>query len=79
MDFAQCLIDAYQRPGFVAQFNRLTGYDLRDDSDPDSEECLAFALFVEKYIWKPTLDEVGLPFVSQIHGHPMMGKLWVEI
>jgi hypothetical protein len=79
MDFSECLTNAANTPGFIKQFNRITGYDLRDDSDPDSEDCLAFALFVEKYIWKPTLDEVGLPFESQIHDHPMLGKLRIEI
>jgi hypothetical protein len=53
MDFSQCLIDAANTPGFIEQFNRITGYDLRDDSDPDSEACLAFALFVEKYMALP--------------------------
>jgi hypothetical protein len=79
MDFAQCLADVASAPGFIAQFNRLTGYNLRDDSSPESEDCLAFALFVEKYIWEPVLEEQGLPFVSQIHDHPFMGRLRVEI
>jgi hypothetical protein len=78
MDFAQCLLDA-GTPEFIERFNQITGYDLRLDSDPNSEDCLAFALFVEKYIWRPTLDELGLPFESQIHDHPMMGKLRIEI
>jgi hypothetical protein len=50
MDFAQCLADVAWTPGFITQCNRLTGYNLRDDSSPESEDCLAFALFVEKYI-----------------------------
>lgn len=40
---------------------------------------MAFVLFVEKYIWRPVLEEQGLPFVSQIHDHPMMGKLRIKI
>jgi hypothetical protein len=50
MDFAQCLADVAWTPGFITQCNRLTGYNLGDDSSPESEDCLAFALFVEKYI-----------------------------
>ena len=79
MDFAQCLVNAASIPGFIEQFNRLTGYDLRDDSSPDSEEALAFALFVEKYVWKPVLEQQGLPFVRQIRDHPYMGRLRVAI
>jgi hypothetical protein len=79
MDFAQCLRNAAEMPGFIEQFNRITGYALQDDSSPDSEDALAFALFVEKYIWKPVLEKQGLPFVSQIKPHRYTGRLRVEI
>jgi hypothetical protein len=79
MDFAQCLVNAASIPGFIEQFNRLTGYDLRDDSSPDSEEALAFALFVEKYVWFPVLAQQGLPCVSQMKPHPYTGRLRIAI
>jgi hypothetical protein len=76
---AQCRRNAAEMPEFIAQLNRLAGYHLQDDSSPESEDCLAFALFVAKDIWRPGLEEQSLPCVSQIHAHPMMGQLWIEI
>jgi hypothetical protein len=50
---AQCLRDCAITPGFVDEFNAITGLQFGLDSAPDSVDAQAFAVVVDAYIWRP--------------------------
>lgn len=55
---AKCCEESANKPGFVEQFNRLTGCHFGPDSSPDSADSQEFILFVQKYIWIAVVDSM---------------------
>jgi hypothetical protein len=44
-------------PGFVDEFNQLTGLQFGPDSAPDSVDTQVFCAFVDKYVYRPVLQQ----------------------
>jgi hypothetical protein len=47
------------QPGFLAQWNRLTGYALTPEPSPGSEAAQAFLRFVDEHIWSHTVKAMA--------------------
>jgi hypothetical protein len=56
--FAECVLECSHTPGFVEQFNRLSGHQLSPRSAPESPDAQAFADFVYRYVWVPTCSQI---------------------
>jgi hypothetical protein len=55
---ARCCEESANTPGFVAQFNRLTGCDFSPASTPESEDSQQFIAFVDEHIWSAVVDSM---------------------
>jgi hypothetical protein len=53
---ARCCEESANTPGFVQDFNRLTGCHFSPASTPDSSDSQQFIMFVDKYIWSAVAD-----------------------
>jgi hypothetical protein len=56
--FAECVMECSNTPGFVEQFNRLSGHQLSPRSTPESPDAQAFAEFVYRHVWVPACSQV---------------------
>jgi hypothetical protein len=55
---ARCCRETANTPGFVEQFNRLSGCNFSPASTPDSADSEQFVMFVDEYIWRPVCDSM---------------------
>jgi hypothetical protein len=55
------------QPGFIAQFNRLTGCDFSPASTPDSPDSQQFIAFVDEHIWRPVCDSMWKALEAELN------------
>jgi hypothetical protein len=53
---ARCCEESANTPGFVQEFNRLTGCDVSPMSTPESSDSQQFIALVDEHIWRLVAD-----------------------
>jgi hypothetical protein len=62
---ARCCEESVHKPGFIEQFNRLTGCHFGPSSTPDSSDSQQFITFVDKYFWSAVTDAMWKAFEAE--------------
>jgi hypothetical protein len=55
---ARACYECANRPGFIEEFNRLTGCYFGPHCSPEDADSQAFMAFVDKFIWSYTVREM---------------------
>jgi hypothetical protein len=63
----RCCEETANTPGFVEQFNRLTGCHFGPASTPDSADSQQFITFVDEHIWRPVCDSMWKALEAELN------------